>query len=142
MVAYSYKKRFVNPIRAGLYLLPIPEFPLGVPKLQTIRADRRRHARPSEELQHYCGMRTKDCFLIGRAECTSVSTIAIQIQRPRGRRQDMIVAYMGTFTGKRLDKFATWDGFADWSDMRSFWQEEHPDIFDFEGILIQWKPLV
>lgn len=46
MVAYSYKRRFVTPIRVGLGLLP---------KRQTIRAHGlRRHARAGEELQHYC----------------------------------------------------------------------------------------
>lgn len=45
MVAYSFQKRFVEPIRSGR-------------KRQTIRADRKRHARPGEVLQLYSGMRT------------------------------------------------------------------------------------
>ncbi|MEJ0016825.1 MAG: ASCH domain-containing protein [Acetobacteraceae bacterium] len=46
MVAYSFKRDFAAPILAGI-------------KRQTIRADRRRHARPGEVLQLYTGMRTK-----------------------------------------------------------------------------------
>lgn len=38
MVAYSFRKRFGPPILAGT-------------KAQTIRADRKRHARPGEEVQ-------------------------------------------------------------------------------------------
>lgn len=74
MVAYSYKARFVEPIRLGLE--PGPWIP-GM-KRQTIRADRKRHARPGEEIQHYRGMRTRQCFLIGRAICEAVRRIGFR----------------------------------------------------------------
>ena len=48
MVAYSFKRRFREPILAGS-------------KQQTIRADRKRHARRGEALQLYTGMRTTQC---------------------------------------------------------------------------------
>lgn len=51
MVAYSFKRQFGPPILAGT-------------KGGTIRNDRKRHARPGEELQLYHGMRTKSCTLI------------------------------------------------------------------------------
>lgn len=78
MVAYSFRQRFVAPIQVGLGTIehiPGTEY---APKRQTIRANRKRHARPGEELQLYCGMRTKGCFLIGRARCTSVSGVRLQ----------------------------------------------------------------
>ncbi len=47
MVAYSFKKRFAPPILFGLTHGPLAE---GM-KRQTIRNDRKRHARPAEEIQ-------------------------------------------------------------------------------------------
>jgi hypothetical protein len=46
VVAYSFRQQFRPPILAGT-------------KRQTIRADRKRHARPGEQLQLYTGMRTR-----------------------------------------------------------------------------------
>ena len=48
MVAYSFNSRFEVAIREGW-------------KTQTIRAGRKRHARPGEMLQLFCGMRTAHC---------------------------------------------------------------------------------
>lgn len=86
MVAYSFKAQFVEPIRAGLGL---PTEPQIRPKRQTIRADRKRHARPGEELQLYRGMRTRQCFLIGRAACTEVTKIRIIDAGDRPDRPDL-----------------------------------------------------
>jgi hypothetical protein len=68
MVAYSFKRQFVDPIRSGT-------------KAQTIRGRRiRPHAVPGDALQLYCGMRTKGCFLIARATCREVSPIRIVLR--------------------------------------------------------------
>lgn len=139
MVAYSYKKRFVNPIRAGLYLLPIMDdrvLPLGALKLQTIRADRKRHARPGEEIQHYCGMRTKGCFFIGRAQCTSVRSIVLTLKPKGSVAIGDSTEPQAHYAGGGLDTFARMDGFEDWNEMLSFW-----DVPLFIGVLIEWKPL-
>jgi uncharacterized protein YqfB (UPF0267 family) len=64
MVAYSFKARFVEPILAGT-------------KTQTIRADRKRHARPGEDLQLYTAMRTKQCKLIRVARCTQIVSVML-----------------------------------------------------------------
>lgn len=66
MVAYSFKQRFVAPILSGA-------------KQQTIRAHRKRHAWPEEEMQLYTGMRTKHCRLIARVTCLSVAPITIDL---------------------------------------------------------------
>ncbi len=145
MVAYSFKRRFVLRIQVGLGLAtPGPECPqvLPPPKRQTIRLDRRRHARPGEEVQLYCAQRTKRCFLIGRARCTDVQLIRIEFERPRRRRDRVYVGGVLRFAEHReLDAFARADGFGDWSALRLFWHDEHPGIADFEGVLISWKPL-
>lgn len=66
MVAYSFPKCFIDPILSGR-------------KAQTIRGDRRRHARPGEELQLYSGMRTRSCRLIGRATCRDIRPFKISV---------------------------------------------------------------
>ena len=157
MVAYSYKRRFVAPIRAGLGLSMLAEdfsermdqfgnVSQPRPKLQTIRAERKRHARPGEEIQHYCGMRTKHCFLIGRARCTEVRDIVLTFGKFSG------ISIGGTSTsdghqrvthigGNSLDDFARNDGFDNWSEMVRFWEETHDTLECFVGVLIEWKPL-
>ncbi len=132
MVAYSFKQRFVEPIELGLQ--PGPWIP-GM-KRQTIRADRKRHARPGEELQLYRGMRTKQCFLIGRAVCKSVKYIWIAFDgKPR-----VTIQHAGVMRAKHLDDFARHDGFADWEELRAFWAAEHGALTGFEGVIIYWEP--
>lgn len=158
-VAYSFQRRFVAPIHAGLDLgfgdPPIPCEPIrnhgdakfsfiarpnARPKRQTIRAERARHARPGEMLQLYCSMRTKSCFLIGRARCSEVAFIRIDFT-------GLIAINRQGFQGRdAIDEFARGDGFRDFAEMREFWREQHPDIFNcgtgvFEGILIRWEKL-
>jgi hypothetical protein len=144
MVAYSFKSMFIAPIRAGLGIKHLNErgkvvIPGALPKLQTIRADRKRHARPGEELQLYYAMRTKSCFLIGRARCTKVSPIELWL----GAGDELGVSIAGDyFCGTtRIREFAQSDGFADAAAMIAFWREEHESIDHFEGVLIEWEPL-
>lgn len=68
MVAYSFRARFVVPIEAGT-------------KRQTIRAPRKRHAKPGEEMQLYTGMRTRACRLIRLATCLSVWPVSLSMPR-------------------------------------------------------------
>ncbi|MBF0375797.1 MAG: ASCH domain-containing protein [Alphaproteobacteria bacterium] len=65
-MAYSFKARFADPIETGQ-------------KRQTIRKDRRRHARPGETIQLYTAQRTIHCRLIGTATCVAVHRIEIGI---------------------------------------------------------------
>lgn len=162
MVAYSFKPRFVAPIRVGLGLIPLdavknvalggfdminrwsdPSAKAPAPKTQTIRAERRRHARPGDELQLYCGMRQKWCMLIGKARCVEVLPIDI-VFAPTERViihgfNEGVLYYT---EAKRLDLFATNDGFEDWAQMKAFWREEHgDDLIRFNGKIIYWKPI-
>ncbi|ADL00684.1 hypothetical protein [Brevundimonas subvibrioides] len=122
MVAYSFKARFGPLIRSGV-------------KTQTVRADRKRHARAGETLQLYTGMRTRSCKLLATATCLKVSTIRFRF----GEDPSIDLHGIGVTTCPGgLDHFARSDGFADWGDLAAFWAKEHPGLDAFEGILIQW----
>jgi hypothetical protein len=154
MVAYSYKGRFVAPIRISLGL-PVLDlhYELGFylpgqpirPKRQTIRANgRRRHARPGETLQLYYGMRTSKCFKIGEARCSAVSAIRVFVHGDRVlvNQPRRLIEYRKP---SDLDMFARDDGFDDWAGMRAFWLEVHDDklkqLGPFVGVLIQWEAI-
>lgn len=137
MVAYSFQQQFVDPIRVGLSKVSL-SFDVP-PKRHTIRADRKRHARPGEELQLYRGMRTRACFLIGRARCTAVNRIELVFW---GRRLGVWID--GTRTAaapKDLDAFAQSDGFEGWPGLADFWRESHGDPQSWEGVIIHWEPI-
>ena len=120
MVAYSFKAQFRAPILTGT-------------KRQTIRADRKRHARPGEQVQLYTGMRTRGCSLIGTAVCAIVLPVRVGVR-------DRFVAIGSNFIlPDALDGFARDDGFADWLAMAAFWRAEHPDQHWFIGVLIAWR---
>lgn len=157
MVAYSFNKRFVEPIRAGLNLPLSVEAFAGTmdkfgnvmsrppPKRQTIRAiGKRRHARPGQLIQLYCGMRTKGCFLIGEARCTRVRWITIWFGVVSDR-PELTVTIEGEkrlLGPRQLAAFARADGFVDAVDMASFWIREHrTKNWKFDGKLIEWEPI-
>lgn len=149
MPAYSFKRRFVDPIKAGLGTYePILGLQPAIvrPKRQTIRAiGKRRHARPGEVIQLYCAMRTKQCFKIGEGRCVSSEPIRIDFEYQYvpdyipGRIEwgDPFHVCQGK---ENLDRFATQDGFSDWAEMKDFWMEEH-GLGEFRGMLIKWEPL-
>jgi hypothetical protein len=124
MVAYSFQKRFAEPILAGT-------------KGQTIRAFRKRHARPGEELQLFIGMRTKHCRLIARKECLAVDPITLVFATSAIFIGDRVVA--GNLV--ELDIFARFDGFESYAAMRQFWRDEHDEGDHWEGTVIRWLPL-
>lgn len=135
MVAYSFQKRFIDPILAGL-----GEDTGAAPKRQTIRnVGRRRHARSGEVLQLYTGMRTKQCRKIGEAICKGVEPIRIFVESGVVDLPESCWSYQGA----ELDNFARQDGFQDWADMRQFWRDEHGELVrlgPFVGVLITWEP--
>jgi hypothetical protein len=130
MVAYSFKDRFCQPIVDGT-------------KGGTIRADRRRHARPGEEVQCYYGMRTKHCRLVARKTCVAVYPITLFFSHHRDSIEMLCAPDLGWIWSerKRLDAFARFDGFQDWADMRAFWEAEHDNFARFDGVHIRWAPL-
>jgi hypothetical protein len=132
MVAYSFNKGFVAPIRAGT-------------KRQTIRLPRKRHARPGEELQLFTGMRTKRCELIGRATCTGVHDVRLDFVAGTVTIDDGLMLVLPA----DLDEFALRDGFQPrvdtarrpWPFMRAWWRQIHPGLDVFNGVLIRWEAL-
>ena len=120
MVAYSFQPRFAPLIRAGV-------------KLQTIRAERERHARPGERLQLFTGMRTAHCMKIMHDPvCTMVLPIRIGFATGEITRIEV-----GRVPVRDLDQFAVLDGFTDIDDMSAFWREHH-GVRDFSGGVIEW----
>lgn len=121
MTAYGFRPRFVEPILSGT-------------KRQTIRGDRKRHARPFEEVQLYTGMRTKHCRLIARATCESITPITLSFVHRGSVQVDGNPWY-------DLDNFAVLDGFRDWDDFCAFWREQNGDRSEFTDVRITWRPL-
>lgn len=136
MVAYSFNKRFAEPIATG-------HPATGIIKRQTIRADRKRHARPGEMLQIFQGLRTKHCLkIIADPVCIAVEPIRMSVSgvcfvHLLDRDQLYHVP-------RQLDDFARRDGFLHWADLQAFWQTAHPETSDpemvFTGVLIEWDP--
>jgi hypothetical protein len=130
MVAYSYQKRFEPKIRALI-------------KPQTMRNERKRHARPGEEIQHYYAMRTKQCRLIGRSICIAVTPVRIDFSRNVIKVEGR--PYIQGVVG--LNAFSVRDGFEDWDDMVDFWNDTHVKddgvvqnhLTAWSGMLIEWK---
>lgn len=139
MSAYSFKKRFIVPISLGLgvpYALDHVVSLNAAPKRQTIRrVGKRRHARPSELVQLYHAMRTKQCFLIGEAVCTDVASVIIWVNHDT----IAIVRSQMMLSRPEMEEFARQDGFADAADMAAFWRTEHAGVEKFEGLLIKWE---
>lgn len=135
MVAYSFNKRFAEPIATG-------HPATGVIKRQTIRAPRKRHAQPGEAIQLYQGMRTKQCRkIIADQVCVEVRPIELFVALGYVRFTDTGEAFGIT---AMLDDFARQDGFLHWADLQAFWQATHPEASDkgmmFPGLLIRWEP--
>lgn len=124
MVAYSFKARFASRILDGS-------------KRQTIRNDRKRHARPGEVLQLYTGMRTRQCRLLGRAVCVAVAPIRLDFIND----QVEIDGDHPIIARRLLDVFARQDGFDDWADLCRFWTDTHETPESFSGVLIIWDAI-
>lgn len=119
MVAYSFKKRFEQPLRDRT-------------KAGTIRLDRKRHARPGEVLQLYVGMRTRHCRKVATETCTAVHDIHIEVCC------DGLSIDVNGIPVVGLDAFARLDGFTDAADMAAFWlAEDGPRSFSGKWILWQ-----
>ena len=128
MVAYSFKPVFVHPIRQGF-------------KIGTIRAlGKRRHARPGEMLQFYCGMRRPGCFkIIDDLPCLRVNEIEFDLTSTPGERSAILISGgVPIDDRKERDMFARADGFPGFKEMLEFWLETHGRI-NFAGVHIIWK---
>lgn len=143
MVAYSFRPMFGNQVSALI-------------KRQTVRADRKRHARPGEGLQLFTSMRTKHCRKLIDPDPVCVSTHRIEIGV--NNLIDVLIASI-VIDGIPLDRdeievFARADGFAPElldgncpfkladsarQNMGQFWIANH-GVGRFDGVLIRWEP--
>jgi hypothetical protein len=160
MVAYSFQKRFVGHVLAGLE--PGPWCP-GMKRhtLRKPRLGRQGHARPEQPAHLYTAMRTKHCRKLGQAPvrvqiplriatCTAAWPL-ILIRRagaaPRSKVanlapivQQILDMPVGAFlAGESMDDFARTDGFADTAEMRAFF-EAPEDLATLDLVLIGWSP--
>lgn len=146
MVAYSFKAMFGPQVS-------------GLTKLHTVRADRKRHARPGEPVQLYQGMRTRDCVKLVDPDpiCSRVQPITIMTTSMLEEFVASIVIDGRSLHREEIEAFAAADGFGiehvgDWRlkrtgqkgsarwNMGAFWQAEHsPGLF--QGKLIAWEPV-
>lgn len=139
MVAYSFKKQFVEPILLGT-------------KRHTIRAPKKgraRHARPGDQLQLYTGMRTRQCKLIAKAPCESVyevllcwDTDTIFVVDTSPDEHGKARYHSRSMSAAEAEKFARDDGFASLAAMKAFWTKTHPGVPVFKGVVICWPPLI
>lgn len=136
MVAYSFAPQFVAPIQARS-------------KLQTVRANRRRHARPGEAVQLYTAMRTKQCRKIVDIDpvCIRLWDIRIAVDAS-DRRVIGAISLDGAMLDRhemeafaRSDGFSAGDGVSALRRMGEFWLKAHGHLgtdFVFEGVCIRW----
>ena len=103
-----------------------------------MRNDRKRHARPGEEMQHYYAMRTRQCRLVGRAICTAVTPVRISFKRHVVKIEGRPHIHGPT----ALSAFARRDGFENWAELIAFWREEHGAIISWSGMLLEWGDLL
>ena len=123
MVAYNFQKRFAPHIVSGR-------------KRHTIRADRRRHARPGEAIQLFIGMRTKGCAkIIADPICEAVKPIAILLH---DNRINAIWIDDQQLEQSECERLAFHDGFGNLEEMHSCFLEMHGSGL-FEGVIICWQ---
>lgn len=164
MVAYSFEKRFVGHVQAGLE--PGPWCP-GMKRhtLRKPRLGRQGHARPEQPVHLYTAMRTKHCRMIGKAVARVQIPVLLLwngkrlgLMRNAGAAPRSRVAHLApavqqlldeptiTLKGKAMDAFARTDGFADAAEMAAFFDppEFTPGLghewMRLEMILIGWSP--
>ncbi|WP_296717776.1 hypothetical protein [Erythrobacter sp.] len=137
MVAYSFAPQFIEPIVART-------------KRQTVRAERRRHAREGEAIQLYTAMRTKQCRKLIEPDpvCIGVHPITIAIDAQAEQLITSMTVGHITLSDVGIERFAERDGFATLASgfarrrMGAFWLKAHAEPgarwLEFEGVVIRW----
>jgi hypothetical protein len=143
MVAYSFQKMFAPQVE-------------GLTKLHTVRAHRKRHARPGEAVQLYAGMRTKYCRKLVTPDpiCTHLDDIRLEIA-PEMRIEGIEINGR-ELSDAEIEAFAIADGFSParlttpesgWQWKRDTtaralmgWFWEGAPLGPWQGVIIHWKP--
>lgn len=147
MVAYSFKPFFTPQIEA-------------LTKRQTVRSQRKRHARPGEQVQLFTGMRTSTCRKLVDPDPVCIRVRPISIVINISAEVDALITSISIedipLDRKEIEAFAIADGFgidhlgdtlfkatgrrgSARANMGHFWAEEHGYGL-FEGVLIEWGP--
>lgn len=131
MVAYSFKAMFAGQIERH-------------EKRQTVRGNRKRHARPGEPMQLYTAMRTRHCRKLIDPDPICTSLQMIEISLPLGHPE--IIAAISIdgipLSEEETTAFAIADGFGEGPGcprfkMGRFWLDNHGPG-EFSGVLIKW----
>jgi hypothetical protein len=161
MAAYSFQKRFIPHILAGLESGPwLPGMKRHT--LRRPRVGRQGHARPEQPVHLFTGMRTKACRKLGLA----VASVQIPVTLATAwhghplvlmRRDGAVtlgrtghlapVVQLLLFTapgfvlcGEAMEEFARADGFADLTDMLRFFDAPAGQPATLDMVLIGWRP--
>ena len=150
LVAYSFKARFVEPIRAGTKGGTIRKPRSSAGNIRGYGRTMHRvelvggHAFPGEKMQLYCQQRASGGFFIAEKRCLAVEQIRLDFVSGQfllmGRVDGAKVPVLRAIEGDRLDDFARFDGFADFAEMADFWKQTHAESV-FEGWHVRWLPL-
>ncbi|WP_420578822.1 hypothetical protein [Oceaniradius stylonematis] len=126
MVAYNFQTRFAPMVEDGR-------------KTQTIRADRKRHARAGEPVQLYTGMRTAACRKLRDPDPECLMCKPIRIKARTISIGDLAATGAKLlWRPDELERFAMADGFDSHADMIAWFDETHG--LPFAGWLIGWAP--
>ena len=112
MVAFNFTV-FLDQIKSGK-------------KTRTIRKSAR--AKKGDKIQLYTGMRTKDCRKLVCQDATLLDVTKVRIS------ESGVIAFGGEIRG--LDDFAIYDGFNNWSEMKSFFRDTYG--LPFTGFMHRW----
>lgn len=126
MPALNFQARFASLVAQGI-------------KRQTIRATRKRPIRVGDTLYLYTGMRTKQCQKLKTANCTMAAGFRITDGDYSGFPAVRIIDGFTSITLKSLDQLnalAMRDGFADFNEMKAWFNDTHG--LPFVGQLIRW----
>lgn len=143
MVAYSFAPQFADQVAS-------------LTKRQTVRADRKRHARPGEPVQLYAGMRTRQCRKLVDIDPVYVDVRPIEIDfycdwldnHPQWSAYICYLSIDGkALTDAEIEAFAEADGFnpdrlndgLSARRMAKFWAKHH-GLGGFAGVVINWEP--
>ena len=122
MPALNFQRQFATAVESG-------------EKRQTIRAYRKggRDPKPGDTLYLYTGMRTKQCRRLCVVRCLSADPVRIDAlgydRLPHSLHGDRR-------EGPSPDSFARRDGFANFAEMRDWFQKTHG--LPFSGLRISW----
>jgi len=133
MVAYSFAPQFVDAVAS-------------LTKRQTVRAFRKRHARPGEPVQLYTAMRTRQCRKLVAIDPICIDVREIRIVFDFSGEIELIYIDGLALEAAEMESFAEQDGFGAsvpdgfaLSRMGDFWREHYGED-DFAGVVIRWEP--